>query len=82
MSFVALTPPESLERLVSNTLFPYLCNCSLCRESFLKAMDASPHDKRIVSNFNALLAWTEDGDYTAIPTVTAHDEYIAWIGKK
>jgi len=45
-------------------------------------MDASPHDKRIVSNFNALLAWTEDGDYTAIPTVTAHDEYIAWVGKK
>ena len=48
------------------------------RESFHHAMMASPHDRRIISNFNALLQHSE---FLGLQT-NAHEEYLALIDRK
>lgn len=48
------------------------------RESFHRAIIASPHDKRIISNFNALLQHSE---FLGLQT-NAHEEYVALSAAK
>lgn len=48
------------------------------RESFRRAIMASPHDRRIISNFDALLQHSE---FMGMQT-NAHEEYLAMIDRK
>lgn len=43
------------------------------KESFLQAMISSPHDRRIISNFNTLL---NDVSFMGDPTKNAHEEFL------
>jgi tetratricopeptide (TPR) repeat protein len=48
------------------------------RESFHRAIIVAPHDRRIISNFNALL---QRNEYLGLST-NAHEEYLALIERK